>query len=129
VLLLGGLIALSPVRVWVVSSLRGEHFFKGLPTSYWREQAIEHQIEASMNKGWILSHLREAQEELGRTIARIESAVTVDEIEFEIGLAHMYNHLNTAWNARAASNQQIAALTDDDFYRWRAFPADISIAR
>src|SRR5712692_6043585 len=41
-LVLGGLFALSPIRVWVVGYLRGEHFFRGLPTSYWREQALEH---------------------------------------------------------------------------------------
>lgn len=49
-----------------------------------------------MNKSWILFHLREAQEELTRTIAKIESAATPDEIELQIAMAHMYNHLNTA---------------------------------
>jgi hypothetical protein len=82
-----------------------------------------------MNKGWILFHLREAQEELTRTISNIEAAENADEIEFEIAIAHMYNHLNTAWNARAASDREIAAQSDDDFYRWRAFPADISMGR
>ena len=82
-----------------------------------------------MNKGWILFHLREAQEELMRTIVTIDAEKNVDEIEFEIAMAHMYNHLNTAWNARAAMDGQIAAQSDDDFYRWRAFPAEISMGR
>jgi hypothetical protein len=82
-----------------------------------------------MNKTWILSHLREAHEELTRTIARIDAASEVDEIEFEIALAHMYNHLNTAWNSRAASDQQIAAHSDEDFYAWREYPSDISMGR
>ncbi len=82
-----------------------------------------------MNQGWILFHLREAQEELARTIANLEASESVDEIEFEIAMAHMYNHLNTAWNARAATDQEIAARSDDDFYRWRAFPADIAMGR
>jgi hypothetical protein len=82
-----------------------------------------------MNKGWILFHLREAQEELTRTIAELDAAESVDEIEFEIAVAHMYNHLNTAWNARAATDEQLAAQSTDDFYRWRAFPADISMGR
>ena len=80
-----------------------------------------------MNKLWILFHLREAQEELTRTILNIEAAEDADEIEFELAIAHMYNHLNTAWNARAASDEEIAALSDDNYYRWRAFPADISM--
>jgi hypothetical protein len=82
-----------------------------------------------MNKLWILSHLQEANEELARTIARIAAASSVDEIELEIALAHMYNHLNTAWNSRAASDEQIAAQTEDDFYTWRAYPTDISMGR
>jgi hypothetical protein len=86
-------------------------------------------VEGTMNQGWILFHLREAHEELTRTIAKINAAATVDEIEFEIALAHMYNHLNTAWNSHAASDEQIAAQTDDDFYRWRGFPADICLGR
>ena len=82
-----------------------------------------------MNKCLILSHLREAHEELTRTIARIESEAAVDEIEFEIAVAHAYNHLNTAWNARAVSDERMAASSEDDFYAWRAFPSDISMGR
>jgi hypothetical protein len=84
-----------------------------------------------MNKRWILSHLREAEEELARTIAKLNAAESVDEleVEFEIATAHIYNHLNTAWNARAATDEQIAAQTEDEFYRWRAFPADIEMGR
>jgi hypothetical protein len=41
-LVLGGLFALSPIRVHALCYLRGEHFFQGLPTNYWREQALEH---------------------------------------------------------------------------------------
>lgn len=82
-----------------------------------------------MNKDWILFHLREAEEELKRTIANLGAGRDVDEIEFEIALAHVYNHLNAAWNARAATDEQIAAQSDDDFYRWREFPTDISMGR
>jgi hypothetical protein len=85
--------------------------------------------EVAMNKTWILSHLREASEELTRTIARIAADSSVNEIELEISLAHMYNHLNTAWNSRAVSDEQIAAQTEDDFYTWRAYPTDISMGR
>ena len=82
-----------------------------------------------MNKGWILFHLREVQEELASTIAKLDTAESVDEIEFEIAIAHMYNHLNTAWNARAVTDEQIVTQSDDDFYRWRAYPVDISMGR
>lgn len=82
-----------------------------------------------MNKPLIMSHLREAHDELARTINKMDASPDVDEIEFEIGLAHMYNHLNTAWNARAVSDEQFASQTERDFLRWRAFPADIYLGR
>lgn len=81
-----------------------------------------------MNKGWVLFHLREAHAELARTIAKIGD-LAVNEVDLEIAFAHMYNHLNTAWNSRAASDEQVASQTDDDFYNWRAYPADILIGR
>lgn len=82
-----------------------------------------------MNKAWILSHLREAHEELTRTIALIDAAPNIDEIEFEIALGHTYNHLNTAWNSRALNDERIAAQSETDFYKWRAYPRDISMDR
>ena len=78
-----------------------------------------------MNTPWVLSHLREAHEELTRTIVRLDSDQTIGETEFEIALAHMYNHLNTAWNSRAATDQEIAAQSNEEFYAWREYPADI----
>ena len=80
-----------------------------------------------MNKRWILTHLREAHEELTRTIEKIEADPEADEIVFEIAIAHMFNHLNTAWNSRAVTDDKIAKMTKDDFYAWRAYPKDISM--
>ena len=80
-----------------------------------------------MNKDWVLFHFREAHEELTRTIARLESEPNPDDIEFEIAVAHMYNHLNTAWNSRSVDGAQIAVCSEEDFYAWRAFPSDISM--
>lgn len=41
-LVFGGIVMLRPVRIRVAGYLQGENFFEGLPTSYWREQALEH---------------------------------------------------------------------------------------
>ena len=82
-----------------------------------------------MNKGWILSHLREAHEELTKTITRIEAEDPVDEVLLEISLEHAYNHLNTAWNSRAMDDKAVAFLSEDDFYAWRQFPTDIHMGR
>ena len=80
-----------------------------------------------MNTQWVLFHLREAQEELIRTIKELESVPAEDDVEFRIAIEHLYNHLNTAWNSRNATDEQTAKCTDEDFYKWRDFPSDISM--
>ena len=53
-----------------------------------------------MNREWILTNLHEAQEELNRIIAILESAEDYEEAEFEIDVAqqaffriHVYSQL------------------------------------
>lgn len=82
-----------------------------------------------MNRDWILFHLREATEELTRTIKQIESDPEYGEIEFEIAVAHVYNHINTAWNSRDVDMDRTARCSDEDFYAWRTFPSDILMGR
>ncbi len=82
-----------------------------------------------MDRQWILLHLREGLEELNRTITAFETQAAYGEIEFEIAMAHLYNHLNTAWNSRNAAPERIAKCSESDFYKWRAFPQDISMAK
>jgi len=53
-----------------------------------------------LNREWILAHLKEAKEELDRTIDKIETDEEYDEEVFEIAIVHIYRHLNTAWNER-----------------------------
>jgi hypothetical protein len=83
----------------------------------------------AMNTQWILFHLREAQEELTRTIKELESAAPEDDVEFRIAMEHLYNHVNTAWNSRYVTDEQAAQCSDEDFYKWRDFPSDISMGR
>lgn len=80
-----------------------------------------------MNKQWVLFHLNEALDELSRTVHELKTHPEGDDIEFELALIHVYHHLNTAWNARAVTDEQTAKATDEDFYRWRAFPSDIPL--
>lgn len=82
-----------------------------------------------MNKDWVLFHLREAQEELTDTIARFETNPGPSDGEFLVAMAHVYHHLNTAWNSRNVHSKRAWASAEDDFYRWRKSPSDISLAR
>ena len=81
-----------------------------------------------MNRDHISFHLREAREELERTIAEIEAEPDYDFAEFLVAMSHLYHHINTAWNGRDASPQRVAESTDLDFMRWRQFPNDIDLS-
>lgn len=71
-----------------------------------------------LNKEWILTHLKEAKEELDRTIDKIENDEEYCEEEFKIAMDHIYTHLNVAWNER---NARIVGNAD----AW-LFPEDIA---
>ena len=60
-----------------------------------------------MMRDHVLSHLREAAEELAKTIKEIEADPEYDDGIFGLALNHAYHHLNTAWNARHASPSRI----------------------
>ena len=77
-----------------------------------------------MNRDAVLFHLREAKEELDRTISEIESDQTYDEPEFRVAMSHLYRHLNTAWNGRDASAERHTACSQSDFDTWGKFPSD-----
>ncbi|HEX3315056.1 MAG TPA: hypothetical protein VHR72_09215 [Gemmataceae bacterium] len=81
-----------------------------------------------MNLGWLSFHLREASEELARTLAEIETNPDFREIELKIAFEHLYNHLNTAWNSRNVGDERFSAHSREEFYAWRAFPSDINMA-
>lgn len=80
-----------------------------------------------MNREWILANLHEAREELNSILAAFESLETYEEAAFEIDIAHIYSHLNVAWNARNIDRERAAGHTTADYYEWCGFPTDISI--
>src|SRR5688500_18783111 len=80
--------------------------------------------EGLMNTFNGLSNLREAHEELSRTIAELESDPEYGEGEFYVAMAHTYHHLNTAWNSRSAKADEMSCLGMDEYYAWRKCPVD-----
>jgi hypothetical protein len=80
-----------------------------------------------MNREHTLFHLREAAEELQRTIQEMDANPAYDYGEFLVAVQHLYHHLNTAWNARDESPERVATCSDADFLRWRQFPQDIEL--
>jgi hypothetical protein len=80
-----------------------------------------------VNRDWILFHLHEALEELQRTVRDIEEDPEYGEPELAVALTHLYHHVNTAWNSRAASDEENADASEQEFYRRRRFPDDIHL--
>jgi hypothetical protein len=81
--------------------------------------------DRGINRKDALWQLREAEEELMRTIAAIERNPEYKLEEFEVAMQHLYHHLNTAWNTRSETSDRTASSSDEDFYRWRQFPSDL----
>lgn len=81
-----------------------------------------------MNKEWVLFHLREALEEIEETIKEIESEPDYDDPEFSVSMAHLYHHVNTAWNSRLCSDRESEESSESNFKKWRQFPTDIDMS-
>ena len=77
-----------------------------------------------MNRDAILFHLREAKEELDRTISEIAGDSSYEVGQFRVAMSHLYHHINTAWNGRDSSPEQHQICARSDFDAWRKFPPD-----
>ena len=80
-----------------------------------------------MNRSWVLLNLREAEEELRKTIAEIESTPDYGYGEFVVAVSHAYHHLNTAWNSRDEAEAVVHECSEENFEKWRQFPTDIEM--
>jgi hypothetical protein len=80
-----------------------------------------------MNRDARLFHLREAKEELDRTIDEIERNPRYAFGTFQAAMSHLYHHLNTAWNGRDASPKRHRDCAQKDFDAWRKFPKDADV--
>ena len=78
-----------------------------------------------MNRPWVLFHLNEARGAITQTIAAIEATPDYEWGQFSVEMAHLYHHLNTAWNAQNATDAEVERGGDDSFARWSSFPADL----
>ena len=80
-----------------------------------------------MNREWVLHNLREAVQELRRTISEIELTADYGYGEFVVAMGHTYHHLNTAWNSRDENNADVREYSAKNFERWRQFPNDLDL--
>jgi hypothetical protein len=80
-----------------------------------------------MNREYALYNLREAAEALARLIRDIEGDPEDSWEGYDVHVAHLYHHVNTAWNARFETPEATQRCSAEDFARWRQFPTDLDI--
>jgi hypothetical protein len=76
-------------------------------------------------RAYITWNLEDAQEELSRVLEGISPDAEIDEAEFRSRMAHLYSHLNTAWNVRDASAKDIDSANGEQIRAWSRYPADL----
>ena len=81
--------------------------------------------QAYVTRAYVAWNLEEASEQLGRIVAGMAPDAEVDEADLRIALAHVYDHLNTAWNSRNATADETAQPSRAQFDQWRRFPKDL----
>jgi hypothetical protein len=77
-----------------------------------------------MNRRVVLFHLREAAEQLNRTVSDLERCAAYDDGLLEAAMGHIYHHLNTAWNGRNQTDKQFRDCFDHDFIQFQKFPKE-----
>lgn len=69
--------------------------------------------------------LQDASEELVELLKLIEPHKEIDEDEFNVRFAHLYSHLNAAWNVRNLSSDDLESANGKQLDLWTEFPTDL----
>ena len=80
-----------------------------------------------MNHRAVLFHLKEAKEQLDRTITEMAADPDFDVELLRVEMGHLYHHLNTAWNGKDASLEWHRECSQENFDAWRKFPPNVDL--
>jgi hypothetical protein len=69
--------------------------------------------------------LRDASEELSKIIDLISPDGIFDQSEFDVKFAHLFWHLNKAWNIRNLTNKDLESADGKQLNSWAQFPTDL----
>ena len=78
-----------------------------------------------INAEIVLSNISEAREELEQIEALARSGEELEYGELVVMFAHAYRHMNWAWNARQASDEEYGHMTGEGFSEWSKFPTEL----
>ncbi|MEM9760008.1 MAG: hypothetical protein AAF933_12280 [Pseudomonadota bacterium] len=69
----------------------------------------------------LMMELDDAHEHLGNLITAMSEQGSIDIEAYSIDVAHIYAHLNRAWNTKDIPRE----VTDEEWEQGRAFPNDL----
>lgn len=78
-----------------------------------------------MNKSFLLGNLAEARDLLEQMMLELKTDREYDTAKLQQDFKALFGHINTAWNARAASEEVVGRCTREDLERWRVFPVEL----
>ena len=81
-----------------------------------------------LNRNWMLSQLRQVRDDLVSLVATMEEVPAVDQAAFAEVMEDVYQHLNTAWNSRNASEDELDAVAGGAFEDWARMPSDFVLS-
>ena len=74
---------------------------------------------------YISWNLEDAIEQLTKISKMITPNAEIDEEIFNVGMADLYGHLNTAWNVRHLKSGDLNSADGEQIDLWKQFPDDI----
>lgn len=84
-------------------------------------------MQKELNKDYIAWHLQEAANEIASILKEMETDPEWEIGSFSVGMRHLFHHVNSAWNARHASETEVSECSEDNFEKWRKYPTDLEI--
>ena len=69
----------------------------------------------------LMSELEDAHEHLGSLISEMNRDGKIDVESYAVDVAHIYAHLNRAWNTRNITDD----VTEEQWEEGRSFPSDL----
>jgi hypothetical protein len=70
--------------------------------------------------------LQDASEELSKITEMMHPNKEIDEDAFNVRMAHLYSHLNAAWNIRNLTGDDLECADGNKIDSWKEFPKDLT---
>ena len=69
----------------------------------------------------LMYELEDAKEHLDSLISEMKNKGSIDEVEYEIQIGHVFAHLNRGWNSR----NKLGEYSEKERKKFSSFPSDL----